>query len=226
MHEGLRIYNLLPWRAGRVVQWQAHLPRIAAMNFNAVYVNGFHAPGAAGSVLDHYALNPLLRGTVLRGPILRGAEATDDAALLAGFAASCAEHKLMAMMDLAIDHVARTSPLVVRHPGWFARDNAKHGPELAELAFSGDAAEDEATEYFVGVARHYVDTRRHEKTIDWGHLIIALGMIYGPRLVAIRNNAPARLRVVVPIKSGNVPDGMEEIDIPGVGKALRPKDLQ
>jgi len=76
------------------------------------------------------------------------------------------------------------------------------------------------------VARHYVDTRRHEKTIDWGHLIIALGMIYGPRLVAIRNNAPARLRVVVPIKSGNVPDGMEEIDIPGVGKALRPKDLQ
>ena len=178
MHEGLRIYNLLPWRAGRVVQWQAHLPRIAAMNFNAVYVNGFHAPGAAGSVLDHYALNPvlrgpILRGPILRGPILRGAEATDDAALLAGFAASCAEHKLMAMMDLAIDHMARTSPLVVRHPGWFARDNAKHGPELAEIAFAGDAAEDEATEYFVGVARHYVELGFRVFRCDAAHRVPA-----------------------------------------------------
>lgn len=178
MHEGLRIYNLLPWRAGRVVQWQAHLPRIAAMNFNAVYVNGFHAPGAAGSVLDHHALNPVLRGPVLRGPImsgpiLRGAEATDDAALLAGFAASCAEHKLMAMMDLAIDHVARTSPLVARHPAWFARDNTRHGPELAELAFSGDPAEDEATEYFVGVARHYVELGFRAFRCDAAHRVPA-----------------------------------------------------
>jgi starch synthase (maltosyl-transferring) len=42
MSEGLRIYNLFPTLAGTVRQWMAHLPRIAAMGFNAVYVNPFH----------------------------------------------------------------------------------------------------------------------------------------------------------------------------------------
>ncbi len=42
MSEGLRIYNLFPTLAGPIAGWTRELPRIAAMAFNAVYVNPFH----------------------------------------------------------------------------------------------------------------------------------------------------------------------------------------
>src|SRR4051794_12417182 len=61
---GPRIYNLFPRLIGSIDDWAAHLPRIAAMNFNWVYVNSFHEPGASGSlyaVKDPYRLNPLFR---------------------------------------------------------------------------------------------------------------------------------------------------------------------
>src|SRR5689334_22688862 len=80
--EGLRIYNLFPTLVGSIDAWQVELPRIAAMAFNAVYVNPFHAPGFSGSLyaVKHYdRLNPLFRG---------GASEPDDA-LLAGFTAAC-----------------------------------------------------------------------------------------------------------------------------------------
>src|SRR5215472_4689640 len=54
MSEGLRIYNLFPTLAGTVPQWAMHLPRIAAMGFNSVYINPFHFPGFSGSL---YAVN-------------------------------------------------------------------------------------------------------------------------------------------------------------------------
>src|SRR5947207_9854405 len=65
MREGLRIYNLFPTLAGPIAGWTAELPRIAAMAFNAVYVNPFHYPGFCGSlyaVKDYYRLNPRFRG--------------------------------------------------------------------------------------------------------------------------------------------------------------------
>src|SRR5260370_16722141 len=61
MSEGLRIYNLFPTLAGTTRKWAAHLPRIAAMGFNAVSVNPFHYPGFSGSlyaVKAYYLLNP------------------------------------------------------------------------------------------------------------------------------------------------------------------------
>ena len=64
MSEGLRIYNLFPTLAGTTRLWTAHLPRIAAMKFNAVYLNPFHYPGFSGSlyaVKDYYRLNPRFR---------------------------------------------------------------------------------------------------------------------------------------------------------------------
>ena len=66
MSEGLRIYNLFATLAGTTRKWAAHLPRIAAMGFNAVYVNPFHYPGFSGSlyaVKDYYRLNPRFRGS-------------------------------------------------------------------------------------------------------------------------------------------------------------------
>ena len=78
MREGLRIYNLFPTLAGSIAEWTAQLPRIAAMGFNAVYINPFHYPGFSGSlyaVKDYYRLNPRFRGN---------ARGSDDA-LLRGF---------------------------------------------------------------------------------------------------------------------------------------------
>ncbi len=78
VREGLRIYNLFPTLAGTIRQWAEHLPRIAAMGFNAVYVNPFHYPGFSGSlyaVKDYYRLNPRFRGD----------EREDDDSLLRGF---------------------------------------------------------------------------------------------------------------------------------------------
>ena len=164
MREGPRIYNLFPLLAGTIAEWRAHLPRIAAMDFNAVHVNPFHAPGFSGSlyaVKDFYRLNPLFRGDPGAG----------DDELLRGFAQSCRARGLVAMMDLVVNHTAKDNPLVERHPHWFARNpdgsvrspqatdpaNPAHVTEwgdLAEIDFGGPG-EAEAVEYFCAVARHY-----------------------------------------------------------------------
>ncbi len=113
--EGLRIYNLFPSLAGTVRQWAEHLPRIAAMGFNAVYINPFHYPGFSGSlyaVKDYYRLNPRFRGD----------ESQDDDSLLRDFTQAAQGHGLRVIMDLVVNHTSKDSELVADHPGWFARD--------------------------------------------------------------------------------------------------------
>jgi starch synthase (maltosyl-transferring) len=164
--EGLRIYNLFPLLAGSVAEWREELPRIAAMGFNCVFINAFHYPGFSGSlyaVKDYYRLNPLFRGA---------ARESDDA-LLAGFAADCRRHGLIAMMDLVVNHTARDSELAARHPHWFAREpggglrspsaidpanaaNVTVWGDLAEIEYRGDDAEAETVAYFADMVRHYV----------------------------------------------------------------------
>jgi starch synthase (maltosyl-transferring) len=163
--ESLRIYNLFPSLVGPVARWHAELPRIAALRFNAVFVNPFHYPGFSGSlyaVKDYYLLNPLFRGDTRE----------DDDALLAGFAEDCRRHGLVAMMDLVVNHTARDCELVTRQPHWFAREpgggvrspsaidpadagNVTVWGDLAELEYRGDGAEAETVAYFEGVVRHY-----------------------------------------------------------------------
>jgi len=115
MSEGLRIYNLFPTLAGTVRQWIAHLPRIAAMGFNTVYVNPFHYPGFSGSlyaVKDYYRLNPRFRGS----------ERDDDDALLRGFTDAARDYGLRVMMDLVVNHTSKDSELAASRPDWFTRD--------------------------------------------------------------------------------------------------------
>ena len=115
MSEGLRIYNLFPTLAGSIAEWKAHLPRIAAMAFNAVYLNPFHYPGFSGSlyaVKDYYRLNPRFRGTARRS----------DDELLRGFTAAAKDHGLRVIMDLVVNHTAKDSELAARRPQWFARN--------------------------------------------------------------------------------------------------------
>jgi starch synthase (maltosyl-transferring) len=166
VRDGLRIYNLFPSLAGTVRQWAEHLPRIAAMGFNAVYVNPFHYPGFSGSlyaVKDYYRLNPRFRGD----------ERLGDDALLRGFTEAAQACRLVAIMDLVINHTSKDSELVARHPDWFGHDEKGEvrSPfatdpadprrktvwgDLAELDYSGPQRE-EIVAYFQDVVRHYLD---------------------------------------------------------------------
>jgi starch synthase (maltosyl-transferring) len=198
MQEGLRIYNLFPLLAGTVAQWRAQLPRIAAMEFNAVYVNPFHATGFSGSlyaVKDFYALNPLFRDR----------SAKNDDELLLGFTEACAERRLLAMMDLVINHTAKDNLLVARHPGWFARaaDGSVRSPsaidpadatqvtvwgDLAEIAYDGGPEEDAAVAYFCGVARHYATLGFHGFRCDAAYKVPA--RVWRQIIAAARAVAP------------------------------------
>src|SRR5204863_1496836 len=165
MTEGLRIYNLFPTLAGSIAGWTEHLPRIAAMGFNAVYLNPFHYPGFSGSIYavkDYYRLNPRLRGNSRKS----------DDALLRGFTAAAARHGLRVIMDLVVNHTSKDSELIAERPEWFARDPS--GEVLSPFAIDpahperktvwGDLAEidyrppqrDEIVAYFEGLVRHYI----------------------------------------------------------------------
>src|SRR3954468_11860219 len=181
MTEGLRIYNLFPTLAGSIADWTATLPRIAAMGFNAVYVNPFHYPGFSGSlyaVKDYYKLNPRFRphpnpppraGKGREGAASR--QASDDD-LLRGFTKAAEGHGLRVIMDLVVNHTAKDSELTARRPQWFARDDRGEiqspfpvdpdDPEkktvwgdLAELDYS-PPQQDEIVAYFEELVRHYV----------------------------------------------------------------------
>jgi starch synthase (maltosyl-transferring) len=166
MQEGLRIYNLFPSRAGTIAQWIAHLPRIAAMRFNAVYVNPFHYPGFSGSlyaVKDYFRLNPRFRGN----------EVVDDDALLRRFVEAAGAQGLRAIMDLVVNHTAKDSLLVELDPEWFVRDSAGEliSPaavdpadpsrrtvwrDLAQIDWNSPRREEILT-YFERVVRHYIE---------------------------------------------------------------------
>ena len=165
MTEGLRIYNLFPTLAGSIADWTAQLPRIAAMGFDAVYVNPFHYPGFSGSlyaVKDYYKLNPRFRGNARRSD--------DD--LLRGFTKAANAQGLRVVMDLVVNHTARDSELAARWPQWFARNATGEiqspfavdpdDPEkktvwgdLAELDY-GLPQRDEIVAYFEELVRHYI----------------------------------------------------------------------
>jgi len=165
MTEGLRIYNLFPTLAGTTRDWMVHVPRIAAMGFNAVYINPFHYPGFSGSlyaVKDYYRLNPRFRG----------GEAGDDDTLLERFTDTARAQELRVIMDLVINHASKDSELVAQHPDWFTRDakgdvvspraidpaDARRQTvwgDLAELAYRSPQ-QHQILDYFQQLVRHYV----------------------------------------------------------------------
>jgi starch synthase (maltosyl-transferring) len=166
MTEGLRIYNLFPTLAGTIRDWMAHIPRIAEMRFNAVYINPFHYPGFSGSlyaVKDYYRLNPRFRGEE---------PDHDEEQLLRQFTESAHAQGLRVIMDLVINHTSKDSELVARHPEWFAHDirgdvvspRAIDPADTRRQTVWGDLAEldyrppqqSRILEYFQQVVLHYV----------------------------------------------------------------------
>ena len=165
MSEGLRIYNLFPTLAGTVRQWAIHLPRIAAMGFNSVYINPFHFPGFSGSlyaVKDYYRLNPRFRGS----------EPDGDDTLLRGFTDAAREYGLRVIMDLVVNHTSKDSELLTARPHWFTRDARGNlvSPQATDPADPrrkttwGDLAEldyrppqrRQILAYFQQLVRHYI----------------------------------------------------------------------
>src|SRR5260221_351839 len=213
MSEGLRVYNLFPTLAGPIAGWPAELPRIAAMAFNAVYVNPFHYPGFSGSlyaVKDYYRLNPRFRG--------KSRKNDDD--LLRGFTASAAKHGLRVVMDLVVNHTSKDSELVARWPQWFAR--GRDGEVLSPFAVDpenpsrktvwGDLAEldsrppqrDKITAYFEELVRHYVQLgfggfrcdAAYKVPVEVWHRLVAAAKSVAPDTVFLAETLGAKVEEV------------------------------
>jgi starch synthase (maltosyl-transferring) len=165
--EGMRIYNLFPLLAGPIEDWQKHLDRIAAMNFNYVFVNPLHETGSSGSlyaVKDYYRLNAAFRG--------QSRKSTDD--LIKHFVKAAEDRGLTVMMDLVINHTATDSPLTKDKPHWYLHEkdgsiahpyavdpgDKKHTKtvwyDLAEIDFSNRPERQEIIDYFIEVVSYYV----------------------------------------------------------------------
>jgi starch synthase (maltosyl-transferring) len=161
------IYNLFPPLAGAIPDWLAHLPRIARMGFDWLYLNPIHSPGFSGSlyaVKDYFALNPLF---------IKGVE-DDPFGALSNFCQQAKAQGLSIMLDLVLNHTASDAVLVEEHPEWFARNpdgSLKHPScinpadatqvtvwgDLAELEFWPPPDPEGLLQYFLRVIRFYLD---------------------------------------------------------------------
>ena len=124
-----RIYNLFPTLVGPVTQWSRHLERIAAMNFDWIYVNPFVRTGGSGSLYAIADPNRLSDAS-------RGNDERDDDEIVQTFVRDAERHGVRVMMDLVVNHCARDAPVVADHPDWFRRDES--GAVAAPFAVDPD----------------------------------------------------------------------------------------
>ena len=201
MTDAPRIYNIFPLLAGTTAEWEMHLPRIADMGFNWVFVNPFHYPGFSGSlyaVKDYYRLNPLFQG---------GSRQSADA-LLGRFVEAARAHGLQVMMDLVINHSAKDSVLVDEHPEWFAHeaDGSIRSPfaadpdepdnvekrtvwgDLAEIDYEHTPDREGLIRYWQDLVRHYVKLGFSGFRGDAAYKVP--GEVWGPIIAAARELNP------------------------------------
>ncbi|MEZ5833470.1 MAG: maltotransferase domain-containing protein [Dongiaceae bacterium] len=163
---GPRIYNLFPPLVGPITNWISHLPRIAGMGFNWVFLNPFHASGASGSIYaikDPYSVSDLARGDLPK---------PEAPMALQRFTAEAKRYGLRVMMDLVINHTAKDAVLASDHPDWYRRelDGALRSPravdpddptkvtiweDLAELDYEAPAARTALIHYWTEYVHHY-----------------------------------------------------------------------
>ena len=201
MPQAPRIYNLFPLLAGSVEQWETHLPRIAAMGFNWVFVNPFHYPGFSGSlyaVKDYYRLHPVFQGD----------SQDDPATLLRHFVDAARGHGLQVMMDLVINHTSKDSLLAAEHPEWFAHeaDGSLRSPfavdpdephnvekrtvwgDLADIDFEHTPDRDGLIGYWQNLVRHYADLGFDGFRCDAAYKIP--GEVWAPIIASARADHP------------------------------------
>lgn len=166
VEQGPRIYNLFPLLVGPITRWEEELERIAGMGFNWVYINPFHYPGFSGSlyaVKDYYRINPLFLGDANAEPF----------ELLQRFLQKAEGLNLSVMMDLVINHTAKDSVLVKKHPQWFKRnpDGSIKSPwaidpadarrvtvwgDLAEIDYGNHTVQREILTYWQDLVKFYI----------------------------------------------------------------------
>lgn len=166
MAEGPRLYNLFPLLGGSVRQWEDHLPRIAAMGFDWVYLNPFHYPGFSGSlyaVKDYYRIHDLMWD---------GENSLED--LLKSFCWKAGQHGVSVIMDLVINHTSKDALLAADHPEWYLyeHDGSLRSPraidpadarnvtvwgDLAEINYHDPAHHDGLIGYFSEMMGHFID---------------------------------------------------------------------
>jgi starch synthase (maltosyl-transferring) len=112
---GPRIYNLFPLLVGTVSAWKAELPRIAAMNFDWVYVNPFHEAGFSGSL---YATKDVAQ----LDPRFRDDDDCSDDDQIRSFVEEAGRQGLRVMTDLVINHTSKDAVLATEHPEVFVRN--------------------------------------------------------------------------------------------------------
>lgn len=166
MQTAPRIYNLFPLLAGPVTKWKDHLPRIADMGFNWIYINPFHYPGFSGSL---YAIKDFKR----LHPRLQGTSKKDQASLIEGFCQAAEKYDIMVMLDLVINHTAKDALLVDEHPNWYMResDGSVHSPrtvdplnadnitvwgDLGEIDYEHSGAKEEMLKYWQDLVDYYI----------------------------------------------------------------------
>jgi len=163
---GPRIYNLFPSLVGPIEAWRNHLPRVADMGFDWLYVNPIHYPGFSGSlyaIKDPYRLNDLFVGA---------ATAAGDAPI-EEFVAATGTYGLRTMMDLVINHTAKDALLVAEQPDWYRREpsgeltspsaidpvntsNVTVWGDLAELDYARPEARSGLIGYWTAYLQHYI----------------------------------------------------------------------
>ena len=146
---GPRLYDLFPRLVGPVKAWIEHLPRVAAMGFDTIYVNSFFATGASRSI---YAVADPLRLNV------DFANGDDRTTALRQFTAAARRHGLNPIMDLPIATLARDSRLLADHPRWAGRHAGRPADwaDVVALNYDDPAARDELLEFWARVIRHYL----------------------------------------------------------------------
>lgn len=201
MSTGPRIYNLFPLLAGAMADWHHHLPRIAGMGFDWIYVNPFHYPGASGSlyaVQDPHRLHP----------VVQGESPEDQATLVRRFTAAAAEHGIKVMADLVINHTAKDAKLADEHPEWYLRekDGSIYSPravdsddpkkvtvwrDLGELDYESAEHREAQLRYWQDIIRGYVDQGIRGFRCDAAYQVAA--EIWHPIIVAARELDPYTL---------------------------------
>jgi len=182
MSRGPRVYNLFPLLCGSVRQWEDHLPRIAAMGFDWVYLNPFHYPGFSGSlyaVKDYYRIHDLMWD---------GEHSLED--LLKSFCWKAGEMGLSVIMDLVVNHTSKDSLLAEQHPEWFLHDpdgslrspravdpadtrNVTIWGDLAEIDYHNHGNRAGLVSYFGDMIGHFVDCGIRGFRCDAAYLVPA-----------------------------------------------------
>ena len=219
MNQGPRIYNLFPTLAGSIDEWSKHVPRVAAMGFDWLYINPFNETGYSGSlyaVKDHFRLNPLLRGK----------RTGDDDTLLRDFIGGARASGVNVMMDLVINHTARDAGLTESQPEWYKRNangeiespsasdpadpaQVTVWTDLAELNYRERPERAAMVDYFSGVVRHYQELGVRGFRCDAAYMVpgevwaalIAAARLVDPQVVFAAENLGAPSEAVLALRT-------------------------